>query len=83
MQLALIFFTDFRVPSAFIQPIASDEVAAALVDVALGVPVNGILDLAGPERFRFDEIIAQFLSATQDARQVVTDKRALLWRSTG
>ena len=65
-----------RVPSAFIQPILSDDVVAALVDVTLGAPVNGIIDLAGPERFRFDEIIRQFLSATQDTRQVVLDTHA-------
>jgi len=65
-----------RVPSVFFQPILSDEVVAALVDITLGAPVNGIIDLAGPERFRFDEIIRQFLSATQDTRQVVTDMHA-------
>jgi uncharacterized protein YbjT (DUF2867 family) len=65
-----------RVPSAFIQPILSDDVVAALVDVTLGAPVNGIIDLAGPERFRFDEIIRQFLSATRHTRQVVTDMHA-------
>src|SRR5499433_1866273 len=65
-----------RVPSAFIQPILSDDVVAALVDVTLGTPVNGIVELAGPERFRFDEIIRQFLSATQDTRQVVVDTHA-------
>ncbi|HYT21596.1 MAG TPA: hypothetical protein VEW05_15385 [Candidatus Polarisedimenticolia bacterium] len=54
----------------------SDDVVAALVDVALGAPVNGIIDLAGPERFRFEEIIRQFLSATQDTRQVVIDTHA-------
>ena len=58
------------------RPILSDDVAAALVDVTLGAPVNGIIDLAGPERFRFDEIIRQFLSATQDTSQVVTDMHA-------
>ena len=65
-----------RLPSAFIQPILSDDVVAALVDVTLGAPVNGIIDLAGPERFRFDEITREFLSATQDTRQVVTDIHA-------
>ena len=65
-----------RVPSAFIQPILSDDVVEVLVDVTLGAPVNGIIDLAGPERFRFDEIIRQFLSATQDTRQVVIDTHA-------
>ena len=63
-------------PSVFFQPILSDDVVAALVDVTLGAPVNGIIDLTGPERFRFDEIIRQFLSATQDTRQVVTDMNA-------
>jgi len=65
-----------RVPAAFFQPILSDDVVAALVDVTLGAPVNGIIDVAGPERFRFDDIIRQFLSATQDTRQVVTDMDA-------
>src|SRR5262249_52516947 len=65
-----------RVPPAFIQPILSDDVVAALVDVTLGAPVNSIIDLAGPERFRFDEIIREFLSATQDTRQVVIDMHA-------
>ena len=63
-------------PSVFFQPILSDDAVAALVDVTLRAPVNGIIDLAGPERFRFDEIIRQFLSATQDTRQVVTDTHA-------
>lgn len=65
-----------RVPSVFFQPILSDDVVAALVDVTLGSPANGIIDLAGPERFRFDEIMRQFLSATQDPRRVVTDAGA-------
>jgi uncharacterized protein YbjT (DUF2867 family) len=65
-----------RVPSAFFQPILSDDVVAALVDVTLGAPANGIIDLAGPGRFRFDEISRQFLTATQDTRQVVTDTQA-------
>jgi uncharacterized protein YbjT (DUF2867 family) len=65
-----------RCPSAFIQPILSDDVFAALVDVTLGAPVNGIIDLAGPERFRFDEIIRRFLSATRDTRQVLTNMHA-------
>ena len=63
-------------PSVFFQPILSDDVVAVLLDVTLGASVNGIIDLAGPERFRFDEIIRQFLSATQDTRQVVTDMHA-------
>jgi uncharacterized protein YbjT (DUF2867 family) len=71
-----------RVPAAFIQPILSDDVVAALVDVTLGAPVNGIIELAGPERFRFDEIIRQFLGATQDTRQVVIDPHARYFGAT-
>lgn len=63
-------------PSALIQPILSDDVVSALADVTLGTPVNGMIDVAGPEPFRFDEISRQFLSATQDTRQVVTDHHA-------
>jgi uncharacterized protein YbjT (DUF2867 family) len=65
-----------HLPPAFIQPILSEDVADALVDITLGAPVNGIIDLAGPDRFRFEEIISQFLSATHDSRQVVVDSHA-------
>ncbi len=65
-----------HLPPAFIQPILSEDVADALVDITLGAPVNGIIDLAGPDRFRFEEIIRQFLSATHDSRQVVVDSHA-------
>ena len=65
-----------RAPKALIQPILSDDVVATLVDVTLGSPVNGVVDLAGPEQFRFEEIIRRFLSATHDTRQVVTDSHA-------
>jgi uncharacterized protein YbjT (DUF2867 family) len=65
-----------RVPSAYFQPVLADEVVAALVEVVLGPPANGIIDLAGPTRFHFDDIVRQFLKATRDARQVVPDERA-------
>ncbi|MBD2033517.1 SDR family oxidoreductase [Leptolyngbya sp. FACHB-321] len=65
-----------HLPPAFIQPIWSDDVVAALVDITLAAPVNDIIDLAGPDRFRFEEIIRQFLSATHDSRQVVVDSHA-------
>lgn len=65
-----------RVPPAFIQPILADDVVAVLADIALGTPANGIVELAGPEPFRFAEIVGQFLSATEDTRQVVTDMDA-------
>jgi uncharacterized protein YbjT (DUF2867 family) len=54
----------------------SDDVAAALSDVALGAPVNGTVELAGPERFSLDELVRRFLSAKQDTRRVVADVHA-------
>src|SRR4249920_2248613 len=66
-----------RVPAAMMQPIASDDVAAAVVDVALAEPLNSTIDLAGPEPIRQDELVRQFLSATGDPRTVITDPKAL------
>jgi uncharacterized protein YbjT (DUF2867 family) len=65
-----------RLSPAYIQPIVSDDVAAALAHVTLGAPVNGTIEIAGPERLRLDELVRRFLSAKQDARQVVTDVHA-------
>ena len=65
-----------RLPSALMQPIASDDVAAALAEVAVGEPINGMVEIAGPEQIRQDELVRQFLSATGDARKVVTDVHA-------
>ncbi len=65
-----------RLPTAFIQPVMSDDVVAALVDITLGEPVNGIVELAGPDQLRFAELIRRFLSANHDPRQVVTDAHA-------
>jgi uncharacterized protein YbjT (DUF2867 family) len=61
---------------ALVQPIASDDVAAALADVTVGAPVNGTVEVAGPERVRLDELVGGFLRATQDPREVVTDVHA-------
>lgn len=65
-----------RLPAAQLQPIAADDVAAALADVALGTPVNGIVELAGPEPLPMDALVRRFLRATDDARPVVVDARA-------
>jgi uncharacterized protein YbjT (DUF2867 family) len=65
-----------RLSPALMQPVVSDDVAAALADVTLGSPVNGTIELAGPEQFRLDELVRRFLSANQDARQVVADVHA-------
>jgi uncharacterized protein YbjT (DUF2867 family) len=65
-----------RLSPAHIQPIVSDDVAAALAEVTLQAPVNGTIEIAGPERLRLDELVRRFLRAKQDARQVVTDVHA-------
>ena len=65
-----------RVPPALMQPIASDDVASALTDVALGEPINGMIEIAGPEQVRQNELVRRFLNATGDARKVVTDANA-------
>ena len=65
-----------RLPPVLIQPEAADDVAAALADIAVSPPVNGIVELAGPEAFRFDELARRVLSAKNDPRQVTTDAHA-------
>jgi uncharacterized protein YbjT (DUF2867 family) len=62
-----------------IQPMASDDVAKAVGRVSVGAPVNGIVEVAGPEKFRLDELIRLGLSALDDAREVVTDPNALYY----
>jgi uncharacterized protein YbjT (DUF2867 family) len=63
-----------RVPPVLVQPEAADDVAAALAVAAVGAPVNGTIELAGPERFRFDELIQRVLDANGDARRVSADE---------
>jgi uncharacterized protein YbjT (DUF2867 family) len=65
-----------RVPAAFIQPSVSDDVVAALAEIALGSPVNGTIEVGGPERFRFDEIIGRVLGIKNDKRTVTADAHA-------
>ena len=65
-----------RLSSVLMQPILSDDVAAAVADVALGKPMNGMIEVAGPDRIRQDELVRQYLSATGDARKVITDVHA-------
>jgi uncharacterized protein YbjT (DUF2867 family) len=66
-----------RLPPAAVQPIASDDVADAIADIALGTPVNGTIQIAGPDRLRLNQLVGRFLSATRDPRDVVTDTQAL------
>jgi uncharacterized protein YbjT (DUF2867 family) len=66
-----------RLSPALFQPIAADDVAAALTGFALAEPLNGTVEIAGPEPLRMDEFARRFLSATRDPRKVTTDVHAL------
>jgi uncharacterized protein YbjT (DUF2867 family) len=68
-----------RLPPVLFQPIASDDVAAKVADVALTAPQNGIVEIAGPERALFNEIVARYLKAVGDRREVVRDPQAGYW----
>jgi uncharacterized protein YbjT (DUF2867 family) len=65
-----------HLPPVLVQPAAADDVAAALADVAESAPVNDIVELAGPETFRFDELARRVLSANNDSRRVTADVHA-------
>jgi uncharacterized protein YbjT (DUF2867 family) len=65
-----------RLSPAFVQPISSDDVAAALADYTLGAPVNGTVEIAGPEKVRLPDLVQRFLTASGDARKVVADPQA-------
>jgi uncharacterized protein YbjT (DUF2867 family) len=61
---------------ALVQPIASDDVALAMADVALGAPVNGIVEIAGPDRFSLADLVQQYLTVKNDPRAVHADVHA-------
>jgi uncharacterized protein YbjT (DUF2867 family) len=68
-----------RIASGLFQPIAADDVAAFVADVALAPPRSGIVEIAGPECAPFNEIIARYLKAAGDPREVVRDPEARYW----
>jgi uncharacterized protein YbjT (DUF2867 family) len=68
-----------RLPPGLFQPIAADDVAHDVADVALAAPRNGIVEIAGPERAPFNEIVARYLKAVGDPRDVVRDPEARYW----
>ena len=68
--------TTVRLPPVLIQPMAADDVAKAVGRIAVGEPLNGTVDVAGPQRFRFDELIRLGLGARSDPREIVTDPHA-------
>lgn len=65
-----------RLSPALIQPIAADDVAAALADLAVAAPVNGTVEVGGPERYPLDELARTFLAARADRREVIADVHA-------
>jgi uncharacterized protein YbjT (DUF2867 family) len=68
-----------RLPPCLFQPIAADDVAANVAEVALAAPRNGIVEIAGPERAPFNELVARYLKAVGDPREVVRDPEARYW----
>jgi uncharacterized protein YbjT (DUF2867 family) len=65
-----------RIATGLFQPIAADDAAANVADVAIAAPRNGIVEIAGPERAPFNEIVARYLKAVGDPREVVRDPEA-------
>jgi uncharacterized protein YbjT (DUF2867 family) len=68
--------TRVRLSTASFQPMASDDVARAVADAALGAPLNGTIEIAGPERLPMSEMVARYLKATNDPREVIADPQA-------
>jgi uncharacterized protein YbjT (DUF2867 family) len=68
-----------RLPTCLFQPIAADDIAPIITEMALAAPRNGVIEIAGPERARFSEIIARYLKAVGDPREIVSDPKAGYW----
>jgi len=66
-----------HVPPVLFQPMAADDVATAVGKIAVGPPVNGIVEIGGPEQFRIDELVRRRLASLKDSREVVADPNAL------
>src|SRR5256714_4535680 len=65
-----------RLPDALFQPMAADDVASAVARIAVGQPVNGIVEIAGPESFRLDDLVRRRLASLNDPRKVIADPNA-------
>ena len=65
-----------RLPPVLFQPMAADDVAGAIAKIAMGVPVNGTVEIEGPEEFHLDEVVRRDLAARKDPREVITDSHA-------
>ena len=68
-----------RLPPILFQPIAADDVAAFVAEATLAAPRNGVIEIAGPERAPFNDIVARYLKGVSDAREVVGDPEARYW----
>jgi uncharacterized protein YbjT (DUF2867 family) len=66
-----------RLPHVLFQPMAADDVASALNRIAVGPPVNGTVEIGGPEQFRLDDLVRRRLAALKDPREVIADPKAL------
>ena len=77
-QLSDISFDGKKVhlPDVLFQPMAADDVAAGVESVVLGPPANGIVEIAGPQEFRMDELVRRRLAALKDSREVAADNNA-------
>lgn len=67
---------NYRIPKAFIQPIAADDLVDELAAIVLDKPANGMVEVAGPQKFRMDELVRQYLAGIQDERMVIADAGA-------
>src|SRR6516164_7670871 len=65
-----------RLPPVLFQPMAADDVASAVARIAVGPPVNGTVEIGGPEEFRIDELVRKRLAALKDPREVIADPEA-------
>jgi len=65
-----------RMPPVLFQPISADDVASAIARIAMGSPVNGTVEIGGPEQFHLDEVVRRDLAARKDPREVITDPQA-------
>jgi uncharacterized protein YbjT (DUF2867 family) len=66
-----------RLPPVLFQPMAADDVASAVGTIAVGPPLNGTVEIGGPEQFRLDDLIRRRLAALKDPREVIADPKAL------
>ena len=66
-----------HLPDVLFQPMAADDVASALGRIAAGPPINGIVEIGGPEQFRLDDLVRRRLAALKDPREVIADPKAL------